>query len=209
MLAASIVVGGSSDDDAAGTDANAEAADDEPDAPAADGGRESPQPTSPSPPTSATTTTQDDGRRRTNSRDRVANDGPSSPHGAGDGASRSGRLRRSRQPAVRACDRHTACIAARELWHRLEAVNAVLYFDDGPRQALAAAGFRGFWMGYFAARAAPMGPVAAPVVTATFFNFQPAMVDRAIPDAWSFGSPRGALDARRTSTAATLRRLLP
>jgi hypothetical protein len=98
---------------------------------------------------------------------------------------------------------------ARELWHRLEAVHAVLYFDDGPREALNDVGLRGFWMGYFGARAAPMGPVDAPVVTATFFNFNPAMVNRAIPDAWSFATPVEILEARRTSTAATITRLLP
>ena len=49
------------------------------------------------------------------------------------------------------------------------------------RDALSEAGLRGFWMGYFAARSAPMGPVAAPVVTATFFNFNPMMVERALP----------------------------
>jgi hypothetical protein len=54
-----------------------------------------------------------------------------------------------------------------------------------------------------------MGPVAAPVVTATFFNFNPAMVQRAIPDAWGFSSPERVLEARRTSTADTIRRLVP
>jgi hypothetical protein len=98
---------------------------------------------------------------------------------------------------------------ARELWHRLETVHAVLYFDDHPRQALADAGLRGFWMGYFAGRSAPMGEVGAPVVTATFFNFHPAMVQRAIPDAWTFASPERVLDARRTATVDTITRLLP
>jgi hypothetical protein len=95
------------------------------------------------------------------------------------------------------------------LWHRLEAVHAVLYFDEGPRAALSDAGLRGFWMGYFAARAAPMGPVTAPVITATFFNFHPAMVARAVPDAWSFSSPAAVLVARRDSTLDTLHRLVP
>jgi len=64
-------------------------------------------------------------------------------------------------------------------------------------------------MGYFAARSAPMGAVDAPVVTATFFNFNPTMVQRAIPDAWSFSSPGAVLDARRRSTVETLTRLVP
>ena len=98
---------------------------------------------------------------------------------------------------------------ARELWHRLEAVHAVLYFDDHPRQVLSDAGLRGFWMGYFAARSAPMGAVDAPVVTATFFNFHPSMVERAIPDAWTYASPEQVLDARRSAAVDTLTRLVP
>src|SRR3712207_7111488 len=42
----------------------------------------------------------------------------------------------------------------------------------------AAAGLRGGWMSYFACRAAPLGPVPAAVVVATFYNFAPPMVDR-------------------------------
>jgi hypothetical protein len=98
---------------------------------------------------------------------------------------------------------------ARELWHRLESIHAVLYFDDQPRNALSEAGLRGFWMGYFAARSAPMGPVAAPVVTATFFNFNPMMIERAIPEAWTFSSPEQVLEVRRTSAVETLTRLVP
>jgi hypothetical protein len=40
-------------------------------------------------------------------------------------------------------------------------------------------GMRGWWMSYFAYRAAPMGPVLAEVVIATFYNFAPRMVRRA------------------------------
>lgn len=98
---------------------------------------------------------------------------------------------------------------ARELWHRLEAVHAVLYFDDHARDVLSEAGLRGFWMGYFAARSAPMGPVDAPVVTATFFNFHPSMVERALPDAWSFAPPERVLEARRTAAVDVITRLVP
>src|SRR5581483_10713913 len=98
---------------------------------------------------------------------------------------------------------------ARALWHRLELVHAVVYFDDTPRDAFTDAGLRGFWMGYFAGRSAPMGPVGAAVVTAAFFNFHPAMVRRALPDAWTFATPDAVLDARRTSTAAALRHIAP
>ena len=72
---------------------------------------------------------------------------------------------------------------ARELWHRLEVVNAVTYFSPECRDAATRLGLRGFWMGT-RGRAAPMGSVGAGVVEATFFNFHPERVRRAIPDAW-------------------------
>jgi hypothetical protein len=63
-------------------------------------------------------------------------------------------------------------------------------------------------MGYFASRAAPLGPVGPAVVEATFFNFHPMRVRRAIPDAWSHATPAQLLEARRRAAAAALRRLL-
>jgi hypothetical protein len=98
---------------------------------------------------------------------------------------------------------------ARRLWRRIEPLHAVTYFATECREALDAAGLRGFWMGYFGARAAPMGPVGPGLVIATFYNFHPDMVRRSIPDAWSLASPAEVLDARRASAAAALRRLYP
>lgn len=98
---------------------------------------------------------------------------------------------------------------ARELWLRFESVHAVTYFAPEARQAMADVGLRGFWMGYFAGRAAPLGPVDAGLVTATFFGFHPDMVGRAIPDAWTFAEPAAVLEARSRAAAAALRRLDP
>ena len=50
---------------------------------------------------------------------------------------------------------------ARRFFDRFEPVHAVTYFSPESRQALDAMGFRGFWMGYFAARSAPLGQVPA------------------------------------------------
>jgi hypothetical protein len=97
---------------------------------------------------------------------------------------------------------------ARALWHRIEALNAVVYFTQECRQASVDLGLKGFWMGYFASRAAPMGPVPPGVVEATFYNFHPRLVRRAIPDAWGFASPADMLEARADAAAAALRRLL-
>ena len=98
---------------------------------------------------------------------------------------------------------------SRTAWHHLEAVNAVVYFSPECRDGLKNAGLRGFWMGYFAGRAAPMGAVSAGVVEATFYNFAPAMVRRSIPDAWDVADPESVLVARRQSAALALRRLAP
>jgi hypothetical protein len=96
----------------------------------------------------------------------------------------------------------------RALWRRFEPVHALVYFAPEAREHYGAAGLRGGWMGYFASRSAPMGPVPAEVVTATFYVFHPAMVARAIPDAWRLSSPERALEARYAVAGSALRRLL-
>jgi hypothetical protein len=97
---------------------------------------------------------------------------------------------------------------AREMWRALETLHMTVYFAPEPRDAYRRAGLRGGWMGYFASRSAAMGPVPAEVVMATFYNFHPRMVRRAIPDAWGFASPERVLAARFEGADAALRRLL-
>lgn len=98
---------------------------------------------------------------------------------------------------------------ARQLWLRLEQLAAVSYFDEGCIEALKALGLRGFWMGYFASRAAPLGPVGPGVVEALFFNFAPHMPRRALPDAWRYADPDAVLDTRRSAAAGALSRIVP
>jgi hypothetical protein len=98
---------------------------------------------------------------------------------------------------------------ARDWWLALEPVHAVVYFDEGCRRSMADLGLRGFWMGYFAGRAAPLGPVGPEVVGALFCNFAPEMVARAIPDAWAIADPGRVWDARRAGAAALLRTVAP
>ncbi|MFD9004059.1 hypothetical protein ACFV0T_24360 [Streptomyces sp. NPDC059582] len=98
---------------------------------------------------------------------------------------------------------------ARTLWQVLEPIHAVTYFAAESREANRLVGLRGFWMGYFAGRAAPLGAVTAGVVEAAFFNFHPSMVRRAIPDAWEFASPEAVLRARAEAATAALRRVAP
>jgi uncharacterized protein YceH (UPF0502 family) len=98
---------------------------------------------------------------------------------------------------------------AREFWKRIETLHAVTYFGAESIEAAAAAGLRGFWMGYFGFRAAPLGAVKAGVVEAAFANFASSMVRRSLPDAWGFAHPDTLLAARSTAAAACLRRLYP
>jgi hypothetical protein len=63
-------------------------------------------------------------------------------------------------------------------------------------------------MCYFAGRAAPMGAVGAGVVAATFYNFNPALVARSIPDAWELATPAAVIEARYVAVDAALTRLL-
>jgi hypothetical protein len=97
---------------------------------------------------------------------------------------------------------------ARRMWRALEPLHMTVYFSPEPRDAYRRAGLRGGWMGYFASRSAAMGPVPAEVVVATFYNFHPRMVHRAIPDAWGFAPPERVLAARLEGVDAALRRLL-
>jgi hypothetical protein len=94
---------------------------------------------------------------------------------------------------------------ARRLWATLEPLHDVVYFADGVRPAGIALGLRGFWMTYFAFRAAPLGPVPAAPVIATFGGFHPAMVAKALPDAWSRTTPAACLEARAAVSTAALR----
>lgn len=95
---------------------------------------------------------------------------------------------------------------ARRFFDRYEPVHAVTYFAPEARAALDALGYRGFWMGYFAARSAPLGMAPREVVTAVFYNFAPERVAKALPAAWEIAGPQAALQARQESAVAALRR---
>ncbi|WP_030175693.1 SCO6745 family protein [Spirillospora albida] len=98
---------------------------------------------------------------------------------------------------------------ARDMWLVVEPLHAVTYFAPECLAAHREVGLKGFWMGYFGGRAAPLGAAPAGVVEATFYGFHPARVRRAVPDAWGFASPEDILRVRGTAAAAVLRRLAP
>ncbi|MGW3210616.1 SCO6745 family protein [Streptomyces sp. NPDC001135] len=93
---------------------------------------------------------------------------------------------------------------ARELWERYEPVHDLVYFAPEVRRAADALGMRGFWMGYFALRAAPLGTVPPSVVTSCFYVFHPARVTRALPDAWRYATPADVLAARQDALDAVM-----
>ena len=98
--------------------------------------------------------------------------------------------------------------AARRLHGLLEPIHLVTYFSDEPTDALMALGLRNYWDGYFAGRAASLGPVPAEVVHAVFYNFADGEVARHIPRVWDATTPEAALAARERGSVAALRRIL-
>jgi len=101
--------------------------------------------------------------------------------------------------SCRGCCRHPRCQRLRgcltetvrrepelawRFFDRFEPVHGVTYFAPEARAALDGLGYRGFWMGYFAARSAPLGIVPPEVVTAVFYNFAPERIAKALPAAW-------------------------
>jgi len=85
---------------------------------------------------------------------------------------------------------------ARLAFRSAEPIHGMIYFTPHGPRAYEAIGITDRRMGYFASRSAAMGPVPAGVTIATFFNFNPAAVCRAIPAAWQIADPAAILDAR-------------
>ncbi|MFC0052578.1 SCO6745 family protein [Streptomyces actinomycinicus] len=96
---------------------------------------------------------------------------------------------------------------ARTLWERYEPVHDLVYFAPEAHRAADGLGMRGFWMGYFALRAAPLGAADPSVVTSCFYVFHPARVARALPDAWGYAAPAEVLAARQEAMDTAMTRL--
>jgi hypothetical protein len=96
---------------------------------------------------------------------------------------------------------------ARRIWRRLEPFHAITYFAPEVHAALEVVGMKGFWMGYFASRSAPMGAATPELITATFYNFHPSVVHRAVPDCWAITTPPAVLKARAEGMVAALERV--
>jgi hypothetical protein len=93
--------------------------------------------------------------------------------------------------------------------HRvLEPIHTMVYFVPEAGERYADVGVTGGMRGYVASRSAPLGVVPAEVVIATFYNFAPATVRKAIPSVWEKTTPEAILAARLAAADAALRRLL-
>ncbi len=90
----------------------------------------------------------------------------------------------------------------------LEPLHSFVYFAPESETELLATGLRPGRMPYLAQRSAAMGAVGPGPVTATFYNFSPAVVARALPRAWTLATPDDVLAARWRAVRAGLGRLL-
>ena len=97
-------------------------------------------------------------------------------------------------------------LTARKTWRSMEAVHGMIYFTPDAPLAYAAVGVTKNRMGYFASRVAPMGPVPAEVVIATFYNFHPGLVQASMRDAWTITTPEAMLSARLNAVNTSLTR---
>jgi hypothetical protein len=102
----------------------------------------------------------------------------------------------------------TSPATARRLWALGEPYHALLYFSAECLGASTDIGLHGFWNGYFAVRAAPLGAVGPEVVAATFYNFAPGFVARRVPGIWTATTPEAALQARLDGIDRAVRRVL-
>jgi hypothetical protein len=97
---------------------------------------------------------------------------------------------------------------ARRAHNATNVLHSLIYFAPETEERLVAAGLEAGRMCYFAGRSAPMGAVSGGVVTATFYNFSPALIAQCIPAAWELASPAAVVRARFAAADAALSRLL-
>ncbi|MBC7632653.1 MarR family transcriptional regulator [Aeromicrobium sp.] len=90
-------------------------------------------------------------------------------------------------------------------WRSVEAIHDVVYFAPDAGRRFEAVGLKGYWMGYVASRSAALGTPAPQVVTGAFHGFAPALIRRALPDAWSMATRTDILAARYDLARGALR----
>src|SRR5436305_15281451 len=94
---------------------------------------------------------------------------------------------------------------ARQAHRALEPIHTLVYFVPEAGERYTALGLKGGMRGYFASRSAPLGVVPVEVVVATFYNFSPTLVAKAIRSVWTATTPAQVLTARFDVADAALR----
>ena len=89
-----------------------------------------------------------------------------------------------------------------------DSLHALEYFAPEVEAAYVGAGLRPGRMPYFAGRGAAMGAVGPEVIAATFYNFNPEVIARTIPRAWTLATPEQVLEARLAGVDKAFTRLL-
>lgn len=110
--------------------------------------------------------------------------------------------------AMSAMSAEDAAALAGRAHRATESLHSFVYFAPEAEQQLTAVGLRPGRMCYFASRSAPMGAVSAGVTAATFYNFNPELIARVIPRAWTLAAPQAVVTARFAAVDLALRRLL-
>lgn len=90
----------------------------------------------------------------------------------------------------------------------LDPLHLVSYFAPEVEQRFTDLGLNPGPMCYFSGRAAAFGPVGPGVVAATFYNFNPALIAKYIPQAWALARPADIVAARLAGVDEAWRRLL-
>ncbi|MBM2621348.1 hypothetical protein JIG36_38185 [Actinoplanes sp. LDG1-06] len=91
----------------------------------------------------------------------------------------------------------------RRAWRVTEPIHAMIYFAPEAPARYAELGV-GPMDGYFASRGAAFGECGPGVVAATFYNFNPDVVARALPSVWDSTSPAAMTEARLSAVDAAL-----
>ena len=98
--------------------------------------------------------------------------------------------------------------SAGQLSRALDRLHSTIYFAPEASERFGELGLTHQRMQYFASRSAPMGAVTAKVVAATFYNFNPELIAKAIPAAWEITSPAEVTRVRYEVVDAAIPKIL-
>lgn len=98
--------------------------------------------------------------------------------------------------------------SAGQLSRALDRLHSTIYFAPEASEKFSGLGLENQRLQYFASRSAPMGAVTAKVVAATFYNFNPELIAKAIPAAWEIASPAAVTRVRYEIVDALIPKIL-